>query len=98
MKKATHLPKSLSMKRWEGGGSHGGSPWVGMACKPGTSQVGLGAGGGGNVNQAVIKREGSCKRRGSDLEKGVSVGPRELLGVKEGCRARGCSISIPDHF
>lgn len=43
----------------------------------------------GYVNLAVIKREGSCKQRGSDLEKRVSVGPREWLGVKEGCGARG---------
>lgn len=46
-----------------------GAPRVGMACKPGTLQVGLGA--SGYVNQAVIGE--SCKQRGSDLEKGVFV-------------------------
>lgn len=30
----------------------------------------MGLGARGYVNQAVIKREGSCKQRGSDLEKG----------------------------
>lgn len=64
---------------------------VGVACKPGTLQVGLGA--SGYVNQAVIKREGSCKQRGSDLEKGVFVdrvgSPGECLGFKEGCEAGG---------
>lgn len=53
-----------------------------MACKLGTLQVGLGA--SGYVNQAVIKREGSCKQRGSDLEKGclwMEWDPQEVAGL-----------------
>lgn len=44
----------------------------------------MGLGASGYVNQAVIKREGSCKQRGSDLEKGclwMEWDPQEVAGL-----------------